>query len=351
MSARSCRTHRSSTRGAWSSTAPGSRRPSRGSTIACSSTASSSRRRRSNTSRPTSDYQRRGLVAAQMQWHHDACLDAGIGVQMIGGIPYFYRRFGYGYGLEDASLFLFDRAHVDAVPAPALPVRRATPHDLDEILRLEDERPTDGLRVVRDERSWRRVLAHVRRQRVGRHLRRRGGRAASAVGFVSSTIRTSAGPSCCPRWRVPPRRSRRWCGPPWIEPATTCLIGFDSPGTVFADQLRVLAIPFVYGLGYYVRIPGSRSRSSSSCGPCSRAGWPRRTSPPPAARSRSRSTPSASRSTTRTVPSPPYADPWRRGPTDVDGIGVAPDWFPALALGRWKATELARRVDDVLDPA
>ena len=35
-------------------------------------------------------------------------------------------------------------------------------------------------------------------------------------------------------------------------------------------------------------------------------------------------------------------------PTDVDGIGVAPDWFPASALGRWKATDLAKRVDDVL---
>ena len=35
-------------------------------------------------------------------------------------------------------------------------------------------------------------------------------------------------------------------------------------------------------------------------------------------------------------------------PTDADGIGVAPDWFPALVLGRWGAREIARRVDDVI---
>jgi hypothetical protein len=29
-------------------------------------------------------------------------------------------------------------------------------------------------------------------------------------------------------------------------------------------------------------------------------------------------------------------------------VGVAPDWFPALVLGRWGARGLAARVDDVL---
>ena len=119
-------------------------------------------------------YQRRGLVAAQMAWHHDACLEAGIDVQMIGGIPYFYRRFGYGYGLEDCALFLFDRARVDAVPAvahtgPARDRRRSR----------RDPSPRRGapdLRLAR--RSRRPIVAtraqHVRRQRLGRHLRRRG---------------------------------------------------------------------------------------------------------------------------------------------------------------------------------
>jgi hypothetical protein len=29
------------------------------------------------------------------------------------------------------------------------------------------------------------------------------------------------------------------------------------------------------------------------------------------------------------------------------GVGVAPDWFGALVLGRWGAADLAARVDDV----
>jgi hypothetical protein len=45
---------------------------------------------------------------------------------------------------------------------------------------------------------------------------------------------------------------------------------------------------------------------------------------------------------------PIRAIPGLEDPTDVDGIGVAPDWFPALVFGRWCATELAHRVDDVI---
>jgi hypothetical protein len=34
-------------------------------------------------------------------------------------------------------------------------------------------------------------------------------------------------------------------------------------------------------------------------------------------------------------------------PFETSECGVAPDWFPALVLGRWGARELERRVDDV----
>ena len=126
------------------------------------------------------------------------------------------------------------------------------------------------------------------------------------------------------------------------------LIGFDSPGTIFADQLRVLGSPFVYGLGYYVRIPDpiaflellrpvlSRRLAASDL-------------------AEAHGTVEISLYTFGIALD--YEDgavtavrrvPGVEDPTDVDGIGVAPDWFPALALGRWKATDLAKRVDDVL---
>lgn len=294
------------------------------------------------------DYQRRGLVAAQMAWHHDNCRDAGIDVQMIGGIPYFYRRFGYGYGLEDAALFLFDRPRVDAAASTtSLTVRTARPDDLGAILRLEDERPTVGLRVVRDERSWRRAL-------------RMSDQNPWADIFVAED---AAGVVGWARVFDHPNEKRMFLLPSVARTpdAVTALVraaldragphllvGFDSPGTVFADQMRVLGDSFVYGLGYYVRIPDP-------------IGFLDRMRPLLSSRLAASDLADASGSVEISLYSSGIAIDYAAGevsgirpirgvedPTDVDGIGVAPDWFPALALGRWKATELAARVDDVL---
>lgn len=292
-------------------------------------------------------YQRRGLVAAQMAWHHDNCREAGIDVQMIGGIPYFYRRFGYGYGLEDASLFLFDRARVDAAPTGALTVRTARPDDLGAILRLEDERPRHGLRVVRDERSW------------GRALRMSDENPWADI-FVAEDVHGLVG------WaRVfdHPNEQRMFLLPSVARTpdAVTALvraaldragahmlIGFDSPGTVFSEQLRTLGDSFVYGLGYYVRIPDP-------------IGFLDRLRPILSERLAGSDLADTAGSLEISLYHSGIAIDYAQGevisirpipgvedPTDVDGIGVAPDWFPALVLGRWKATDLAKRVDDVL---
>jgi predicted N-acetyltransferase YhbS len=292
-------------------------------------------------------YQRRGLVAAQMQWHHDACREAGIAVQMIGGIPYFYRRFGYGYGLEDASLFLFDRDQVNAIPTPGMKVRIAARDDVDAILCLEDERPTEGLRVLRDERAWLRVLgmcAHndwadifvaeddddvVGWARIFDHPKE------SRTFLLPSVARSPAAVTALVRAALD-------------RAGDNVVIGFDSPGTVFAEQLRVLGSPFLLGLGYYVRIPDPIAFLELL--------------QPVLSRRLAASDLAEGRGTVEiSLYSYGIALDYEEGavtgvrkvpgvedPTDVDGIGVAPDWFPALALGRWKATDLAKRVDDVL---
>ena len=46
---------------------------------------------------------------------------------------------------------------------------------------------------------------------------------------------------------------------------------------------------------------------------------------------------------TRIEAAPADPDPFEKG-----GVGVAPDWFPALVLGRWGASGLAARTDDTL---
>jgi hypothetical protein len=40
--------------------------------------------------------------------------------------------------------------------------------------------------------------------------------------------------------------------------------------------------------------------------------------------------------------------PGVENPVEQSGVGVAPDWFGALVLGRWGASGLAERVDDVM---
>ncbi len=285
-----------------------------------------------------------------MQWHHDACRDAGIAVQMIGGIPYFYRRFGYGYGLEDASLFLFDRAHVDAVPAPAFAVRRATPDDLAAILRLEAERPTErpacGPRRTGVASSSRACATTT----TGPTSSSPRTTTASPDGYGSSTIRTRAEPSCCRRWRGRHDAVTALVRAALDRAGDNMLIGFDSPGT---DLRRPTASarrsPFVYGLGYYVRIPDPIAFLELLRPVLSRRLAASDLADGDAARSRSRSTRTASPSTTRTARSPPCArSPVSRTRPTSTASAWRPTGSPRSRFGRWKATDLAKRVDDVL---
>ncbi len=59
------------------------------------------------------EYRRRGLIRAQFEVAHEWSRAAGHHVQMIGGIPYFYRQFGYEMGLD---MITGHRLHTSAVP-------------------------------------------------------------------------------------------------------------------------------------------------------------------------------------------------------------------------------------------
>jgi predicted N-acetyltransferase YhbS len=293
------------------------------------------------------DYQRRGLVAAQMEWHHDACRADDVPLLMIGGIPYFYRRFGYGYGIDAPTLFLFDREQVRTHDASSVRVRDAIDTDLDAILRLERERPTEGLRVLRAEREWRRAIAMCRPNQCAHLL------VAESRGNVVGWSRVFDHPNEGRTFLLPSVASNADAVTALVQASLDraedrMLIGFDSPGTAFAEQLRALGTPFEYGLGYYARIPDP-------------IGFLEMLRPLLSARLAGSDLVDlagtleislynagiaidfidGSVSSIRSIPGV-------EDPTDTDGIGVAPDWFPALVLGRWKATELARRVDDVI---
>ena len=92
-------------------------------------------------------HQRRGLVAAQVAAHHRRARDEGRPVLLVSGIPYLYRRLGYGYGLD------WPPVHVFPGPLPsadaAAGVREAGPDDVRALVALEQRRPRDQIRLRR----------------------------------------------------------------------------------------------------------------------------------------------------------------------------------------------------------
>lgn len=105
------------------------------------------------------DYRRRGLVRAQFEVIHQWSATRGEMAQMIGGIPWYYRQFGYEMALElDAGRFGYP-ADVPALEAGATEpyhIRPATEADIPFIARAYEHGMRRG-RVVclRDMEQWR----------------------------------------------------------------------------------------------------------------------------------------------------------------------------------------------------
>jgi predicted N-acetyltransferase YhbS len=101
------------------------------------------------------DHERRGLVRAQMDLVHRWSAERGDLAQIIAGIPYFYRRFGYEYAIEMPRLRLVDPAVELAMPA-GWSVREAVPGDAATVLALQ-ARALAGVDLagVQDEAWWR----------------------------------------------------------------------------------------------------------------------------------------------------------------------------------------------------
>jgi predicted N-acetyltransferase YhbS len=293
------------------------------------------------------DYQRRGLIAAQMDWHHRACEAEGVPAQFIGGIPYFYRRFGYGYGLDSPAIVLFDPPAVRAMPVgnDNVRVRVATADDLPAILRLERERPTSGLRVIRDARSWERAMAMCQPSDHAHLL------VAEEPDGVVGWAKVFDHPNESRAFLMPSVARTAAAVAALVREALDLagehmLIGFDSPG-MFGERLRAMGATTIWDHGYYTRIAD----------PLAFLDFMR-----PLLDARLRTSDLAQDSGTLEMSfyTTGAAIDYERGevkevrgipgvedPTDTEGIGIAPDWFPALVFGRFGAAELARRVDDV----
>lgn len=104
------------------------------------------------------EYEGRGLVRALMAWAHEQSLERGDVLQVMVGIPYFYRLFGYSYAIDIPARR--DVHHPVAVPE-GVRVRAATASDLPALGALQDRaQAVSEVRMPHPAARLRWLLAH-----------------------------------------------------------------------------------------------------------------------------------------------------------------------------------------------
>ncbi len=298
-------------------------------------------------------FQRLGLVRAQFDRHHQRSAARGDLAQFITGIPYLYRRFGYGYGLDHPLI----RIPPPSVAAPeprtsGVTVRPATDADRDAISAIDAERGAAGLRVERDRTAWD-VLFAMCRDNAYEHLH-----VAERDGQVVGWTRTQHKPD----------DGRMYLLPSLVradQPATTTLamvadarrragddvlVVFDSPNTTYSrhlGELTELGGTLRHDHGIYTRVPDPvalldrlrpvLSARLASSDEANRSGELAISLYGSGVALR------FARGAVQDVSAVPgIEDPYAHG-----DVGVAPDLLGALVFGRFGAVELEQRADDV----
>jgi GNAT superfamily N-acetyltransferase len=103
-------------------------------------------------------YEGRGLASALVGWAHERSRARGHLLQVMIGIPYFYRRFGYEYVQPMPTWHPLVEV---PRPDPDVTVRRASPADLGHLERLQSHAQADAdLRMAHSSACWSWLLAH-----------------------------------------------------------------------------------------------------------------------------------------------------------------------------------------------
>ena len=295
-------------------------------------------------------YQRQGLVRRQFDVHHRRSAEAGHVVQLILGIPYVYRRFGYGYGVGYPGLFHVRTAELR--PDPSVTVRPADPGDLAvlDAGRLARGRAEGGLHTdhhgALNRRMWLAQWPDPPNSGPERL-------------FVATRDDAVVGLSELSVWPG----ERRVVHTPTLAPdrgvidallahAVTVAGDFElivqsTSGADWAPHVAAAGLSLGPWLGIYCRIADpvafleavrpvlsarlARSDLADAEGEvvislyndAVRLGY-------------------AGGEITEVARVPGVEDP-----SEERGCGIAPDWFPALVLGRWGARALEERIDDV----
>ena len=105
------------------------------------------------------EYRMRGLMRAQLEVIHQWCVERNLVVQVIAGIPWFYRKFGYEMALElggSRSGYVPSIPKLEKGEGEPYRVRPAASEDLQLIAEMYDYGRKRGLvSCVRDQALWR----------------------------------------------------------------------------------------------------------------------------------------------------------------------------------------------------
>jgi predicted N-acetyltransferase YhbS len=303
-------------------------------------------------------FRRRGLVRALFRAHHRRADTEGELLQVVGGIPYFYRKLGYGYGFDSPATYSITPSAAPPVDTGHVQVRPAEPTDVDWLLTTEASRYRGGLTIVRDRATFERWIARTQAVDgdVLEHLlvAEEGAR---RVGWV----RASSWPDEAQLFLLPGTAPDLPVAQQLLAHAlaigsdlstrldrTVEVLASDLASTPWGRAIQACGRPRPEPSGYYART-GDEVAFLQLLEPV----LSRRVAASGLAHDRGEVLVSlydrgirlawdGGRLTT-IESAPPDPDPFDKG-----GVGVAPDWFPALALGRWGALGLAERTDDTL---
>ncbi|HEY0638306.1 MAG TPA: GNAT family N-acetyltransferase [Pseudonocardiaceae bacterium] len=97
------------------------------------------------------EYEGRGLVRRLMGWAHERSRQRGHLAQVMIGIPFFYRQFGYAYAMPQPR---WRTLAAPVPPAPGVTVRAATEADIPAMHALQEAVPAD-VRMPHSAACWR----------------------------------------------------------------------------------------------------------------------------------------------------------------------------------------------------